>query len=60
MKKIYQSPTMNVVKISARNIMQQASPTGVETGGKPNNVFSEGDISYGRRGSSLWGDDDDE
>ena len=59
MKKTYQSPAMTVVMISVRNVLQQASPSGVETGGTPNNAYSENDVTYSRRGSSLWDEDED-
>ena len=59
MKKTYQSPAMNVVKITAGQVMQVASPSGVQTGGAPHNEYSEGDVSYGRRSSGFWEGDED-
>ena len=50
---------MNVVKITAGQVMQVASPSGVQTGGAPHNEYSEGDVSYGRRSSGFWEGDED-
>ena len=59
MKKTYQSPIMNIVRIaSCQHLLDASQSGGVATGGTPGDEYNVDDVSYGRRGSGFWGDED--
>ena len=59
MKKTYQSPIMNIVRIaSCQHLLGASQSGGVATGGTPGDEYNQNDVSYGRRDSGLWGDED--
>ena len=58
MKKTYQSPVMNVVKVVIAQRLLEASRGGVATGGTLGNDYVSTDVSYSRR-RSLWDDDEE-
>lgn len=57
MKKEYVNPELQVIKFAAPVVLQNASPTGVETGGSTNNGYSSSDVSFS---SEFFGDGDSE
>ena len=60
MKKTYQSPETREVKfLISQYLLVQSEVGGVATGGTPGDEYTSTDVSYGRRGSSLWDDDED-
>jgi len=60
MKKTYQSPVMNIVKvISNRHLLTES--VGLTSGAKVGNDYTSTDVSYSRSNNAdLWDDDDEE
>ena len=58
MKKTYQKPVMDIVTVTVTSHLLDASPSGVETGGKTNDEYSVDDVTYSRRGFSIWDDEE--
>ena len=60
MKKTYQSPVLNIVKVVSTNQLLNASPGGVQTGGTPGDEYTSTDKNYSRQSFNVWGDDDED
>ena len=53
MKKIYQNPTIKVVRIATQRLLADSLHYG-------RNTTTETSGNLSRRGNNLWGDDDDD
>lgn len=60
MKKTYQSPIINIVKISITKNLLTPLSGGVQTGGAPGNEYNGTDVSYSRKEIGLWDDYEEE
>lgn len=60
MKKTYKAPISILVKVnSTQHLLNASEKSGVETGGTVGNEFKATDVSFGRRGTSIWDDEEE-
>lgn len=59
MKKTYQNPEIKIVKVQMAQMIANSNPQGFAGALGSSDDGGDGSAALGRRGDSLWGDDEE-